>query len=265
MKIDLTSTEAAELLHVSAATVKRWADDGLIPTLRTLGGHRRFRRTDVLTMADKLLSQNVKGELLEVLLAREHVLAVQAALLAKRAQLGAWSDVAGVCLRALNDVARQTREGSEPYLSIRISHRLLEAALSRCADEMPTRAGGPTALFAAVEDERSTVELALSRVCVRDLGWRALAAGPATASELVTFVTTQPPAALILFAGIARSRPGLQAVLSTVLPACERSSVAVALTGGAPWPELAGAARVVRSAAELQDWIRRLEQGRSVG
>jgi excisionase family DNA binding protein len=43
----LTSKEAARLLGVSEASVKRWADSGLLPMEKTAGGHRRFRPEDV--------------------------------------------------------------------------------------------------------------------------------------------------------------------------------------------------------------------------
>lgn len=43
----LTSRQAARLLGVSEASVKRWADSGLLPALRTAGGHRRFRPEDL--------------------------------------------------------------------------------------------------------------------------------------------------------------------------------------------------------------------------
>jgi MerR family transcriptional regulator, light-induced transcriptional regulator len=43
----LTSREAARLLGVSEASVKRWADGGLLPSAKTAGGHRRFRPEDV--------------------------------------------------------------------------------------------------------------------------------------------------------------------------------------------------------------------------
>ncbi|HZI18514.1 MAG TPA: B12-binding domain-containing protein [Pyrinomonadaceae bacterium] len=43
----LTSGEAARLLGVSEASVKRWADGGLLPSTLTAGGHRRFRPEDV--------------------------------------------------------------------------------------------------------------------------------------------------------------------------------------------------------------------------
>jgi MerR family transcriptional regulator, light-induced transcriptional regulator len=38
----LTTKEVARLLGVSEATIKRWADDGLIQSDKTAGGHRRF-------------------------------------------------------------------------------------------------------------------------------------------------------------------------------------------------------------------------------
>lgn len=38
----LTASEAAALLGVSVATIRGWADDGRLPSHRTVGGHRRF-------------------------------------------------------------------------------------------------------------------------------------------------------------------------------------------------------------------------------
>ncbi|CAN5667812.1 hypothetical protein BH20ACI3_BH20ACI3_24330 [soil metagenome] len=39
---NLTTKEVASLLHISEATVKRWADDGALQSEKTIGGHRRF-------------------------------------------------------------------------------------------------------------------------------------------------------------------------------------------------------------------------------
>jgi len=49
----LTSKEAARLLGVSEASVKRWADGGLLPMEKTAGGHRRFRPEDVALVRRK--------------------------------------------------------------------------------------------------------------------------------------------------------------------------------------------------------------------
>ncbi|MDP9167488.1 MAG: helix-turn-helix domain-containing protein [Actinomycetota bacterium] len=43
----LTQSEVADLFRVSAVTVGKWADDGLLPHFKTPGGRRRFRREDV--------------------------------------------------------------------------------------------------------------------------------------------------------------------------------------------------------------------------
>ena len=50
----LTAGEVARELHVSPKTISRWAAQGLIPCLVTLGGHRRFRREDVEEIARRM-------------------------------------------------------------------------------------------------------------------------------------------------------------------------------------------------------------------
>jgi excisionase family DNA binding protein len=44
--------QAAELLGVHPATVRNWADKGELPSRRTPGGHRRFRKADLLQYAE---------------------------------------------------------------------------------------------------------------------------------------------------------------------------------------------------------------------
>ena len=43
----LTPTEAADRLLVATVTVRLWATKGLLPSVTTLGGHRRFRAQDI--------------------------------------------------------------------------------------------------------------------------------------------------------------------------------------------------------------------------
>lgn len=50
----LTPGEVARLLHVSPKTISRWAAQGLLPCVVTLGGHRRFRREDVEEAARRM-------------------------------------------------------------------------------------------------------------------------------------------------------------------------------------------------------------------
>jgi excisionase family DNA binding protein len=43
----LTPGEVAVLFRVDPKTVTRWAQAGRIPSIRTIGGHRRFRASEV--------------------------------------------------------------------------------------------------------------------------------------------------------------------------------------------------------------------------
>jgi excisionase family DNA binding protein len=43
----LTPAEVAALFHVDPKTVTRWSNQGRLPSIRTLGGHRRFRWSDI--------------------------------------------------------------------------------------------------------------------------------------------------------------------------------------------------------------------------
>lgn len=54
----LTSKETARLLGVSEASVKRWADGGLLPAEKTAGGHRRFRPEDVAAFRRESFNQD---------------------------------------------------------------------------------------------------------------------------------------------------------------------------------------------------------------
>jgi excisionase family DNA binding protein len=44
----MTTAEVAETFRVDRNTVLRWAKTGTLPSARTPGGHRRYRRADVL-------------------------------------------------------------------------------------------------------------------------------------------------------------------------------------------------------------------------
>ena len=43
----LTPKEVAQRFHVNPKTVTRWAKAGKLTAIRTLGGHRRYRKSEV--------------------------------------------------------------------------------------------------------------------------------------------------------------------------------------------------------------------------
>jgi excisionase family DNA binding protein len=50
----LRTSEVADLLHVSPKTVSRWAKEGKLPFLKTLGGHRRYPESEIRQLANEL-------------------------------------------------------------------------------------------------------------------------------------------------------------------------------------------------------------------
>ena len=50
----LTPAEVAKLFRVDPKTVTRWAKAGKITAIRTLGGHRRYRESEVRNLLKNL-------------------------------------------------------------------------------------------------------------------------------------------------------------------------------------------------------------------
>jgi excisionase family DNA binding protein len=48
----LTPAEVAALFRVDPKTVTRWAKAGKLTSLRTLGGHRRYRESEIRSLLD---------------------------------------------------------------------------------------------------------------------------------------------------------------------------------------------------------------------
>jgi len=57
----LTPGEVAQIFRVNPKTVSRWARAGKISTIRTLGGHRRFRAGDVEALVAATEEASVLG------------------------------------------------------------------------------------------------------------------------------------------------------------------------------------------------------------
>jgi excisionase family DNA binding protein len=53
----LRSAEVAAILQVSPKTVARWAQQGLLPNQRTLGGHRRYPEPAIRELAASLVQE----------------------------------------------------------------------------------------------------------------------------------------------------------------------------------------------------------------
>ncbi len=55
----LTPSEVAKLFRVDPKTVTRWAKAGKLTSIRTLGGHRRYKESEVKSL---LAAVQIKGK-----------------------------------------------------------------------------------------------------------------------------------------------------------------------------------------------------------
>ncbi len=58
----LTPAEVAALFRVDPKTVTRWAKAGKLTSIRTLGGHRRYKESEVRTLLKTITETNTGGK-----------------------------------------------------------------------------------------------------------------------------------------------------------------------------------------------------------
>ena len=57
----LTPAEVASMFRVDPKTVTRWAKAGKLSSIRTLGGHRRYRESEVRDLLTGMLPEQRRG------------------------------------------------------------------------------------------------------------------------------------------------------------------------------------------------------------
>ncbi len=259
----LTSTEVARRLGVTAATVKRWADTGVLECARTAGRHRRFDPVVVERFQRAHGTAGAPGRFVDRMLEESDPIALQADLLRERARLGAWWRVAewlGPEIEELGDRWATRRIGIvEEHLA---SDRLARA-LARCAEALPPRPDAPRILLAAAEGEDHLLGLALVDLCVREEGWRSLWSGRVTPiAELIRQVEAGAVDAVALSASVAADRRRLAAEAAEVGEACAGAGVGLVVGGKGPWPEPLSQGRLERTFEGLREWMNGIDGGR---
>lgn len=258
----LSTGEIGRILGVSVATVRRWANAGLLPSQRTAGGHRRFS----LAVAEQLAQQGggVDRGLdgwVRLLVTPGEALSVDAALLGERSRAGSWAGVADTIAGVLDELGQRWHGGEVTVTDEHVATSRLGRALARAADGLPIRPGAPRALLATVEDEAHTLGLALVELCVRERGWSVAWIGRDTPTEhLVRRVSIGGADALMVSASVARQAPELEVAARALAEVCAAQRVELVVGGRGPWPERLEHGAVVRTLAGLGAWMDVLER-----
>lgn len=209
---NLTTKEVARLLQVSEATVKRWADDGLLQSSKTAGGHRRFsthsiaslRREKGIGTAPALPRPPKKGRALsrsssvrftELLLGGEEK---EAAAFLIQAYMEGQSLVAlfdKTITEAMHEVGelwfRGTITVADEHLATRVVLSALQALRGIVVPAGPT---GMKAICCGIDGDLHELPVHLAEIILETEGWDTRNLGPNTPLfSLREMVTQQRP------------------------------------------------------------------------
>jgi len=257
----LTSTEVARRLGVTAATVKRWADTGVLECARTAGRHRRFDPAVVERCEREHGAASAPaGRFVDRMLEETEPIALQADLLRERARLGAWWRVAEWLGPEIEELGLRWASRRIGIVEEHLASDRLARAVARCAESLPPRPDAPRILLAAAEGEDHLLGLGLVDLCAREEGWRSLWSGRVTPmDEVVRQVEEGAVDAVALSASVAADERRLAAEAAVVGGACEKAGVHLVVGGQGPWPQPLPHGQLVRSFEGLRRWMEEIE------
>jgi excisionase family DNA binding protein len=238
----LTTTEAAAAAAVAPSTIKRWADQGVLPFSRTAGGHRRFERLALERLLREQTAAVSSGDPMAfawvrcLVEARRHEL--DGRLLEARARLGSWWCVADELAVALAEMGDQWARGRLTIAEEHVASDALARALARVGEALPSRLDGPRSLLACAGDDEHTLGLSLAELCLRELGWTPLWLGRRTpVAEIVRLVRRDQVTMVALSASaLLRDEQALRALEDELGSACKERGVMLLLGGRGAWP-----------------------------
>jgi excisionase family DNA binding protein len=275
----------AEVLGVSEATVKRWADAGTLRCFRTPGGHRKFRLRDIKAF----LADSEQGGLLEdrdIPASGAHVTAgvgltpeqVQVRALALASDVdGLVSLVANHRLEGLSVaricdglIAPVMRELGEAWMAGRLSPAQEHIASNTVKDmlarvrplvERNAKVDRGRALCACLGKEQHDLGVRMVGLILASEGYRSVMAGAnVPATDLAMMASSEPPEVLALSASPHSEKERLRGDLAIVASALSgtRTRIVVGGDGFARLPQLPSN---VRRFATLEELVQLALQG----
>ncbi len=200
MKDLVTPRQVAQAIDMSESSLKRWCDQGLIPTVRTAGGHRRLPVNGVLTFLRNSGYQLIHPELLglppSTTGGKNRKLQIERDRLAQALQAGdepVCTEVvmnlylAGISMSTIADdvftpifTAIRQQHATDPATcyherrSCEICHRVLYEVRRAMPELSPT---APVAIGGTLEGDYYTLGSSLAELVLRELGWRSCSLG----------------------------------------------------------------------------------------
>jgi excisionase family DNA binding protein len=259
----LTTAEAARIARVGGSSVKRWADQRLLPCVRTAGGHRRFRRADLerflASLGDR---ESGSGESWAELFLHATMHEVWGEIVAARGRAGAYHPVMEELGLGLVELGRRWERGEVSILDEHAASEKLARALERTAEALSSDPTSPTAVLAVAERDEHTLGLSLAEVVLREAGWNVRWAGRHTPIRELSELVSQGSVELVALSASAASTEShrLAAQLRALAPVCKQHGVHLVLGGSGAWPDAPESCVHVRDFETLHAYAERLRR-----
>ena len=265
----LSSAEAARVLGVHAASLKRWSDQGRIDCVRTPGGHRRFRRADVERFAQQPAKKSsdecgFTKRLLKVLVAGDQPKA-EAVLLDHWGETGRWEHVGDDVGVMLSEIGASWLKGGITTAEEHIASETLLRSLARIRTMIPNRPRAPLCALATAPGDEHTLALGLCELVLAEHDWQPLWLGRFSPVEMLLDIIQRPEIDMLALSASAYSSTpsalrGLLCQLGPVAIACETQLV---LGGSGAWPcGVFGSVRM-RSYVDFGEFLRSVQAERA--
>lgn len=228
----LTTRQVADLLAVSEATVKRWADAGTLLCFRTPGGHRKFRSADIADFRkrhqyeiEKLSTDgsadDYVGQFRSLALSgdADRMVTLIAQLRMKGMSLAAVFDsVAGP---ALVDVGERWARGAVSVAQEHLAAQTVIDALARVRALIEVPATRGRILLAAPGEEQHDIALRMVSVLAAGMGYSAMMLGArCPIGDLAMMVAAERPTVVVLSFSVTHPFEGVREAVQQISIAC---------------------------------------------
>lgn len=257
----VSSSDAAKRLGVGVTAVKRWAEAGALACVKTAGGHRRFRLSDIERFRRSgrdAEQKDVWREWIDALTESVNVHAVLSLLFAERAVRADWCDVAAHVGTLLVEIGDRWARNELTVAQEHVASATLARALALAAETLPVSVTANRCLLATAEGDDHTLGLSLAEICLREAGWRAEWAGNRTRPSDVCERVHAGKVKMVALSASAAMNDGrvLRTQVRVVGSACQRASIPLVLGGAGRWPDPPAFGTRLRGWSEFGAWIR---------
>jgi len=258
----LTTSEAADLVKVSPATLKRWARAGIIPSERTSGGHRRYRREDLEGYLGPGKGHDLVARYVDTLLETRSPVPLQADLLRERTARGSWWAVCEWLLPVIFELHQRRERGLVTGVQREAAFDLLRDALGRFRDLASPSPEAPVVMVASVPGDHILVLPAALELCALESQWAPRWAGHPTPRDLAAELRQRPVEALILCASAGLDAAALARLAPPLVAAVRAAGIPLGLAGSAAWPRSLAGAYPFLVFREAREWLSTLRPGK---